>query len=529
MKKSGMEKIMQLNKRQVFTILTGSLIFSCFFSLGSEMELHGTCKGTALILKTLISFPVCIMLLSFSFRCMTLHENRASVNVKYRLTGLRSFLIIFICYLPVYVFNYPGTFCIDFGQQIGQIVTGMYSTNLPLIHTLYLYFCFEIMTPILGTLNRAAAFYSLSQTVILALCFAITCMSISRTCGKLAGWLSTFFFAVYPVHMSYAGSATKDVLFAGLFALTVTLCIEAIHEKKPSRKIIIGIIISCTLSSMFRSNMVYACFLWIVILGIVLKKEHQRIVLSILISVIIGIGANFILKTATKATSGNVLQEVLNWPAQQLARARIRRPEAFDEEEAGALDEVIVKKKWKEYDPYLSDPVKGAVNTKAFLENPDKYISLYFSVGKKCPQEYLDAVVQLCYTFFYPYKRYALTYHYIESGIKTEDFDACYGEGRVKENTYFSGIRKWIDHNFWKTGGDQIPVFKWIFNLGVIVWIMLFFVLREAFFGRWERVAIFLLPVILWFMYLFGPIMYSRYLYPIVCTLPVLAFSPKAE
>ena len=65
--------------------------------------------------------------------------------------------------------------------------------------------------------------------------------------------------------------------------------------------------------------------------------------------------------------------------------------------------------------------------------------------------------------------------------------------------------------------------------MGVIVWAMLFFVLREMHAGRWGRFAVALLPVLLWGTFLLGPVMAGRYIYPFICCLPVLASRPRGE
>ena len=81
----------------------------------------------------------------------------------------------------------------------------------------------------------------------------------------------------------------------------------------------------------------------------------------------------------------------------------------------------------------------------------------------------------------------------------------------------------------WRLGAQgamQLPFVGWLLNMGLIVWAMLFFVLREAYAGRRARFAAALLPVLLWGTFLLGPVMAGRYVYPFVCALPVLASRP---
>ena len=191
------------------------------------------------------------------------------------------------------------------------------------------------------------------------------------------------------------------------------------------------------------------------------------------------------------------------------------------------LDEIIVKEKWREYDPRISDPVKGAVYMQNLMDSPKKYIDLYLSIGKKAPQMYLDAVVALTYQLLYPYERYNGRFDYAEVSIDPKGFDQCYGAGRVQFNERFAAVRDWLERHIWESGADHVPVLRWIFNMGWIIWMMLFFVLREAWHGNWRRFVVFLLPVLLWGTFLLGPVVYSRYVYPFVCCLPVLASHKK--
>ena len=80
-----------------------------------------------------------------------------------------------------------------------------------------------------------------------------------------------------------------------------------------------------------------------------------------------------------------------------------------------------------------------------------------------------------------------------------------------------------LSWRFGAQGAMQFPAIGWLFNMGLIVWAMLYFVLREAYEGRWRRFGVALLPVLLWGTFLLGPVMAGRYVYPFACALPVLS------
>lgn len=91
----------------------------------------------------------------------------------------------------------------------------------------------------------------------------------------------------------------------------------------------------------------------------------------------------------------------------------------------------------------------------------------------------------------------------------------------------FKGVRDWLDEHIWSTGARDIPALRWVFNAGVVIWLMLLSALFAMYTGNWKRFGILLLPILLWGTYLLGPVMQGRYLYPFVCMLPLLLAVPK--
>ena len=85
----------------------------------------------------------------------------------------------------------------------------------------------------------------------------------------------------------------------------------------------------------------------------------------------------------------------------------------------------------------------------------------------------------------------------------------------------FKGVRDWLDEHIWSTGARDIPALRWVFNAGVVIWLMLLSALFAMYTGNWKRFGILLLPILLWGTYLLGPVMQGRYLYPFVWHAPV--------
>ena len=220
------------------------------------------------------------------------------------------------------------------------------------------------------------------------------------------------------------------------------------------------------------------------------------------------------------------MSEMLSWPIQQLARARLYDEERLTDAEKEAIDELMPGEAWACYDPTISDPVKFEFDTQAFRADVKKYVGVWLSVGKKCAGTYLDATMALTYPFFYPYREYRVSGYYVQMGM-SDAYDAGWCDFDPPESrSLFPRALASLSWRFGAKGAMQIPVVGWLFNMGVIVWTMLFFALREMYWGRWRRFGTALLPVLLWGTFLLGPVMAGRYIYPFVCALPVLAARP---
>ena len=440
----------------------------------------------------------------------------------------RAFWFILLCYAPMFVVAFPGSFAYDVPFQLKQAFTGEYSTHHPLLHTLVLSACVAL-GKLAGHVNLGAALYTALQCAAMALCFALTCASIARQASARAARWSAVFFALYPLNMIFAVNATKDSLFAALFALSLALACEISATSATSRRACVRLCVCTALMLLLRNNAIYAAAAWVLVLLLMLRKRARVLAGVAALSIALAMAANGALSLATQAGKGD-LSEMLSWPIQQLARVRLTRGDALTDEEREAVDELMPGEAWRLYMPGISDPVKFEFDTQALLRDPARYARVYLSVGAKCAHEYLDAILLHTYAFFYPYSEYrvAVAYASIAAYDESSDYYDGWWEGELIQNAF----PRLISALSWRVGAQgamQFPAIGWLLNMGVIVWVMLFFLLREAYAGRWARFAAASLCLLLWGTYLLGPVMMGRYIYPFACALPVLASKPAAK
>ena len=496
----------------------GGVMYALFAAFGWQAAHAGESRVMqALLVSAALVLPAALVL---RFLFEQGERRRCTEQAQHCFSAGKAFWAILLCYVPMFAVTFPGSFAYDVPFQLEQVFTGAYSTHHPLIHTLLLGACVRLGHA-LGHINLGAALYTGIQMTGLAACFALTCASIARQSGARAAKLGAVFFALYPLHMMMAVNATKDVLFSGLFVLTLALVREAMNAQKMGGRLTAGIVLCGALMLLLRNNALYAMAVWVVLTVILLGKRALRTAAAALLAIALSLGLGGAMQAATHAAQGD-LCEMLSWPIQQLARARNLQGGRLTEEEQRAIDELMPGESWRLYDPTISDPVKFEFDTQAFLSDPEKYARVYLSIGKKCPKEYFDALLVHTYSFFYPYGEYRVSGYYLQMGISDQYYDWCDFE-RISSQSLAPRVLASLSWRFGAKGAMQIPVVGYLFNMGVIVWLMLYFALRELYFGRLKGFAAALLPVLLWGTFLLGPVMAGRYIYPFVCCLPVLA------
>ena len=510
-----------LRKRAVTA--AGAALYALFAALGHQAQGHGRVDIPHALLVAAVLFVPAYALLAFLLRGS---EKTAASDTRPFKPG-KAFLFILACYVPMFLIAWPGSFAYDVPFQLRQVFTGEYSTHHPLLHTLLLGGCVRLGQA-LGSINLGAALYTIIQMLALAGCFAGACASIASSCSAKAARRSAVFFALYPLHMFMAVNATKDVLFSGLFALTLALAFELICAPKAGVKQIAALVLSGAGMMLLRNNALYAVVVWLPLLLLFIRRRGVKLIACMLAAVMLYTGANGAMKSLTGATDGDLV-EMLSIPVQQLARARNLADDRLTEDERAAIDLIMPDNSWQLYDPTISDPVKFEFNTQAFRRDMGRYAGVYLSVGAKCMDVYIDALLAHTVAFWYPYREYRVSGYYLQMGINAEQTESWCGFDWISQTSPLGRILDSLSWRFGAQGAMQWPVIGYWFNMGVIIWAMFFFVLREMHAGRWGRFAVALLPVLLWGTFLLGPVMAGRYVYPFVCALPVMAARPRGS
>lgn len=520
------------NGRKGVVLILGAFLYALLYALCSQIDETGVCERGTTLIRFACAFPIALAALYVLFRFVLPRLACAPEGNGRRFCTIGAFIGIFCCYVPMFLAFYPGSFTYDSIKQTWMIAQGEYSTLLPLLHTLLLRFCLSWLD-LFQSMEACGALYSVIQMLLLAGLFALVCASLSRSVSRKAAWLAAIFYGLYPAHMAFASNCTKDGLFGGFLALFLALCFEDARLGALPRRRRVAQIAAGALACMLRSNLILAAVLWALLL-IARGRCHLRLALYGALIVALSLGGNAALKALTHASGGSA-GELMSVPAQQLVRARLYAPESFTQEQAELMDSAFIVKGQMDmetfyhwYEPTLADLIKDRIDVEFTMANLPELARLWVSVGMRCPGVYLDAFLNLALPTLYPYRTYRVVSKYIEVGSESA-LTRPYGLPELVPPARFEGVRNWLMERIFDTGADDQPVLRWLFNTGLIYWLVLMYALYELYSGQRGRAAVMLLPVLLWFLYLFGPVMQGRYLYPFVCALPLFAARPKGQ
>ena len=332
------------------------------------------------------------------------------------------------------------------------------------------------------------------------------------------------FYALHPLHMSFACNATKDVLFSGFLAVFLSLSLEfAWRGILPSRhwRLLVAAGILCAL---LRANLRYALLAWCVFL---LTRQCMRpLFLAAAAVLLVSSGIDAALQAGLHAQPSPLL-EMLSVPLQQLARSAGERPEAFSAEELERLNSLFFEDPAEVYAPSISDPVKDSVREDVLKARFGDYARLWLSIGMRCPDIYLDAFLNLALPSLYPYSKYTVEARYLEMGMGDSFRRAAQDDGSLQNPPVFAYLREALDYHIFRTGADDAPGIRLFFNTGLIFWMCLLGFLKAAYRGDTQRTGVLLLLLLLWGTYILGPVMQARYVYPFFSALPAVFAFPR--
>lgn len=307
-----------------------------------------------------------------------------------------AFAIIFAGFCIPFATYYPAIMAYDVIPQLDQIRSSGLTTHHPLIHTLWLAACLKAgeVIPFFANGDRAGlALYSLIQMAFVAGCFAFVYTCLRRHCvNRWFGYAFVLCAAFFPTHGMLAVSITKDTAYAALVMVFTVFVYElAVMENSPARGWIVGYVLVSVLLLLFRNNSIYAWILYGIAAFFFIRRKKplfRQICVCHSVILLLYLSLNGVMIYAAAATSDTYAREMLSVPAQQIARVVQYHEEELTEKDLEALT-AVWQEELPEYVPAIADRSKKDITNEK--ETLRILAGEWVSLGIRYPGEYLKA------------------------------------------------------------------------------------------------------------------------------------------
>ena len=339
---------------------------------------------------------------------------------------------------------------------------------------------------------------------------------------------------MFPLNSVMVLCTTKDVLFSTLFLLFVLLLAERFFFAGRERQLVMDVLIVLTgcLMVQFRNNGMYAVaafgLLWVIFAP---KKERLRVFLLCALLTVGGKVTGIAIKEAIGTQLGISKVEMYSVPIQQFARVGYCHGETLDEETRQLLNAYVPEEAWQNYNPPISDSVKGAVGTVTFPATWEGHLPQLFkdwlSLGLRFPNEYIDAFLQLTRGYWFLDDRsYAECLGYGMEGrmgtIYTYNSSAIWDGEEIMHESRFP----WLEEKMEKIVSANVyydwPIVSIVFKSAFYVWGLVLAFTAFLYTRKKKQIIFCLFPLMYMGTLLLGPVVQMRYLFPFMLTLPVL-------
>ena len=515
-----------------------SLIISIIFTFFTINSINESClkeNNWLLLVSVLfivgIYFVVLYMFL-YLRDTLTLKDNLSIFNCIHARLPVNSYSIkyfIFFTYLIMYLFAffafYPAIFGYDGPVQIIQFFTHTVSAHHPLIHTLFLGFCFKIGYFLFKDYNYGLALYALIQLITMTLIFTyITLWIHNRKVPHILQVGSFLFFALNPITIVLNVNTTKDTLFAGFFVLVYIKLIDLMElivkndSAKISRKFCIKFLFLTIGMCLFRNQGYYLLAFVSIFSFVLFWKTNKTVPMLLILCTIIGYFFMGPFLNIINVPMGDA-KEMFSIPMQQLAsvwNANESTPGLLTSEEKEKLETLIPQESLLKYEPTSADNVKIGFKTDVFKNNLKDYVKLYISLGLRYPKSYMQTFTNMV-SSFWALDQYGSARPLLYSNsFDSPDVNICKIESRSKF-AFYKYIISFITGEI-----KYFPIVRTIYSQAFPIWlIVIAFVL--SIFER-KKAILGSLPLLIgqWGIMLLSPVALVRYAYPLILCVPIL-------
>ena len=395
------------------------------------------------------------------------------------------FLGCMFCWLPYFLYQYPGIMTPDSLNQFEQVLGLIpYSNHHPFVHTMLFKLFYQIGLAFTHNMVAAVSFFTFFQMCFLAFSIAyfLKTLRIFRIRDGIL-ILITCFYALVPYHAVFSVTLWKDILFAASVLLFGCSMLRIAKGITPS--VLAVFAASGIMICLFRSNGWYGFLFCLPFLLFYYRRYAKFMYPALCVILLTAALVKYPVMNALNVTQPDLI-ESLSIPTQQIA-AVICNDRELKEEQLELIENVVDLTYIKDlYNPTFADNMKELVragNQEYLADHKWEFFKLWLSLGCTYPTDYLQAYINQTYGYWYPDSFYPVA---DVEGVSATTLGVSHTPligGPIVVKTKEIALKL----------GDMLPLYSLLWSMGIAFWFLLFCI-GNAFVRNEKAKLIYYLP-----------------------------------
>lgn len=379
---------------------------------------------------------------------------------------LYCFIGCLFCWLPYFLYQYPGIMTPDSINQLEQAlgVVG-YSNHHPFVHTMLFSLFYHIGFFVSRDMVTAVAFYTFFQMCFLTFGIFYLLKTLEIFCVRQGIMVMiALFYALVPYHAVFSVTMWKDIPFAVgvlLFSCSILRMLKRVGVGE-----LVMFVFSGFMVCLFRSNGWYGFLLCVPFLLYGYRKQAKKMFPAIGGILLAAIIVKYPVMNMLNVEPPDLI-ESLSIPTQQIA-AVLCNDRKLSAEQTELIGQVIDIAHVKDlYEPTFADNMKELVragNQDYLVEHRWEFFKLWVSLGMKYPADYLKAYIDQTYGYWYPDSFYPVAEG---EGISANSLG-------VSHTPLIGGLIVFKTKEIALKLGNMLPIYSLLWSMGIALCFLLY-------------------------------------------------------
>lgn len=457
-----------------------------------------------------------------------LNTFRLKIDRRKYFSLLTPFLLVRIL---AFILLYPGVTTYDSMVIIGEGL-GIYplTNSHPYLFTYAVSLFTKFGMKFLGGVGVGVAIFNFLTLVITTLIYVYVLYRIFELSNNK--WLNRclyLFYLLFPNFIIVSFTMYKDVYMVNALMLFFLCIIYILYQPAKffeNKNFLFMFIISFFGIYMMHRKAVIYIIVGILILFIFNKRYYKKILFYSLVSISFTLIINFIASSLIQPQESRKRYDYLAPRFQQLAAAIYYHPDSFSSEELAFYDSTLGLENNKKFVYYKADPIKDSMKNEQFEGREHEFFKLWFKGYLTHPKTYIDALLNLSVSYWYPYNFSDLTYMGNYYQVMYEDSSNVYGntislDDGWRNQTKFKKLQEFY-WNIHKTI-SYLPIFSIFYSAGLYTILLLIILMISLLRRDYKILGLIIICVSIILTCIYSPIVnYFRYSYVFMAIIPLL-------